>query len=110
MILSLLPVQALRNFLQTRRLKGIRILLIPLTLAVIALLWFTRNITNIFPLGPFVITDTATWSLLTLFTVFIVLSPFALPLTMTPSPIALLDGLTLSLTPFPCLRFPPDPV
>ena len=66
-ILSLLPMPALRNFLQNRRLKGIRILLIPLTLAVIALLWFTRNIplTNIFPLGPFVITDTGTWSLLT---------------------------------------------
>src|SRR5260370_4517258 len=108
MILSLLPVQALRNFLQTRRLKGIRILLIPLTLAVIALLWFTRNITNIFPLGPFVITDTGTLSLLTLFTVFIVLYAFALLLTMTTSPIALIEGLTLLLTPLRWLRLPVD--
>ena len=107
-ILSLLPVPALRNFLQNRRIKGIRILLIPLTLAVIALLWFTRNITNIFPLGPFVITDTGTWSLLTLFTVFIVLYAFALLLTMTTSPIALIEGLTLLLTPLRWLRLPVD--
>src|SRR5207248_6388652 len=107
-ILSLLPVPALRNFLQNRRLKGIRILLIPLTLAIIAFLWFTRNITNIFPLGPFVITDTGTWSLMTLFTVFIVLYAFALLLTMTTSPIALIEGLTMLLTPLRWLSLPVD--
>src|SRR3989440_1969477 len=107
-ILSLLLVPALRNFMQNRRLKGVRIVLIPLTLAVIALLWFTRNITNIFPLGPFVITDTGTWSLLTLFTVFLVLYAFSLLLTMTTSPISLIEGLTLLLTPLRWLRLPVD--
>lgn len=106
-ILSLLPLPALRSLLQNRRLKGIRILLIPLTLAVIAFLWFTRNL-HVFPLGPFIITDTGTWSLMTLFTVFIVLYACALLLTMTTSPIALIEGLTLLLTPLRWLRLPVD--
>lgn len=109
-ILSLLPAPASKNILQNRRIKGIRLLLIPLTLAIIAFLWFTRNIplTRTFPVGPFVVTDTGTWSLMTLFIVFIVLYAFALLLTMTTSPISLIEGLTLLLTPLRWLRLPVD--
>ncbi len=109
-ILSLLPVPSLRNFLQSRRLKRTRILLIPLTLGVITLLWFIRNIplSQTFPFGPFIMTDTGTWALISLFTVFLVLYAFSLLLTMTTSPISLIEGLTLLLTPLRWLRLPVD--
>jgi energy-coupling factor transport system permease protein len=109
-ILSLLPVPALRDFLQGRRLKGARILLIPLTLGVIVLLWFIHTIplSKSFPVGPFIITDTGTWALISLFTVFLVLYAFSLLLTMTTSPISLIEGLTLLLTPLRWLRLPVD--
>lgn len=109
-ILSLLPVPALRNSLQSRRLRPIRIVLIPLTLAAIAVLWFVRNIplTDTFHVGPFIITDTGTWALMTLFTVFLVLYAFALLLTMTTSPISLVEGLTMLLSPLRWLRLPVD--
>ena len=109
-LLFLLPIPALRNLLQSRLHKRIRLLLILLTLAVLALLWFVRNIplTNPFPVGPFVITDTGTWSLLSLFTVFLALYAFSLLLTMTTTPIALIEGMTLLMTPLRWLKLPVD--
>ena len=85
-------------------------LLLLLTLTLMILLWFIRNIPviNTFPLGPFVITDTGTWSLLSLFTVFLALYAFSLLLTMTTTPIALIEGMTLLMTPLRWLKLPVD--
>src|SRR5437660_4962352 len=108
--LLLLPLPAVRSFLQQRRLRSMRALLILLTLGAILVLWFTRNLppSDTFPLGPFVITDTGTWSLLSLFTVFLALYALAVILTMTTSPIALIEGMTRLMTPLRWLRLPVD--
>jgi energy-coupling factor transport system permease protein len=108
--LFFLPIPALQRISQRRWLKRIRIPLILFTLGVIALLWFMRNIPSAatFPIGPFVITDLGVWLLLSFYTVFVVLYIFSLILTMTTTPIALVEGLTILLTPLRWLRLPVD--
>ncbi len=109
-LLSLLPLPALRNLLQRPRVKRMRLPLVLLTLLALALLWFTRNmpLNSTFPVGPFVITDTGVWALLSLFTVFLALFAFSVILTTTTAPIALVEGLTILLTPLRWLRLPVD--
>lgn len=108
-VLFFLPIPALQN-MHRLWLKRIRVPLILVTLGVIVLLWFIRNVppTTTFPVGPFVITDLGVWSLLSFYTVFIVLYIFSLLLTMTTTSIALIEGLTLLLTPLRWLRLPVD--
>jgi energy-coupling factor transport system permease protein len=107
-LLHFLPIPALQKLLQKRRFKRSRIPLILLTLIVIVLLWFTRNIplTNTFPVGPFVITDLGVWLLASFSAVFLALFTFSLLLTMTTAPIALIEGMTLLLTPLRWLKLP----
>lgn len=108
--LFFLPIPALQRISQRHWLKRIRVPLIILTLAAIALLWLIRNIppSATFLVGPFVITDLGVWALLSFYTVFVILYIFALLLTMTTSPIALVEGLTILLTPLRWLRLPVD--
>jgi energy-coupling factor transport system permease protein len=109
-VLFLLPVPALRSFPQRRWFKRILSLLILLTLVVIFLLWLVRDIplSNTFPIGPFVITDQGVWSLASFSAVLLLLYTLSLLLTMTTSPIALIEGLTVLLTPLRWLRLPVD--
>jgi len=108
--LLFLPIPALKNISQHLWLNRMKIPLIVITLAVIVFLWLTHNIppTTTFLVGPFVITDLGVWSLLSISTVFIVLYIFSLLLTMTTSPIALVEGLTMLLTPLRLLKLPVD--
>ncbi|TME59666.1 MAG: hypothetical protein E6I59_15815, partial [Chloroflexi bacterium] len=108
--LFLLPIPALQNISLRSWLKRFRIPLILITLGVIVLLWLIRNIQPgaTFPVGPFVITNLGVWSLFSLYTVFIVLYIFSLLLTMTTTPIALIEGLTMLLTPLRWLKLPVD--
>jgi energy-coupling factor transport system permease protein len=108
--LLFLPMPALKNFSQHLWLNRIKVPLIVITLCIIVLLWFIRNIppATTFLVGPFVITDLGVWSMLSLSTVFIVLYIFSLLLTMTTSPIALVEGLTILLTPLRWLKLPVD--
>ncbi len=109
-LLFLLPLPPLRRLLRHRLLRPIRVLLILLTIVALVTLWFTRNIplSNTFPVGPFVITDLGVWLLVSLSTVFVVLYTFSLLLTMTTPPIALIEGMTILLTPLRWLRLPVD--
>jgi len=100
----------LKNISHHLWLNRMKIPLIVITLAIIVLLWLTHNIspTTTFLVGPFVITDLGVWSFLSISTVFIVLYIFSLLLTMTTSPIALVEGLTMLLTPLRLLKLPVD--
>ena len=108
--LFFLPIPALQNMPQRSWLKRVRLPLILITLGVVVLLWFIRNIPPdaTFPAGPFVITNLGVWSLFSLYTVFIVLYILSLLLTMTTPPIALIEGLTMLLTPLRWLKLPVD--
>src|SRR6266571_6247200 len=109
-LLFFLPLPPLRRILRHRRLRRVRALLILLTIVALVTLWFTRNIplSNTFPVGPFVITNLGVWLLVSFSTVFVVLYTFSLLLTMTTPPIALIEGMTILLTPLRWLRLPVD--
>jgi energy-coupling factor transport system permease protein len=109
-ILSLLPLPAVRSFLHRPISKRTRIIFVVLTMLALAILWLIRNHPPgaTFPVGPFVITDTGTWALMTLFTVFLSLYAFSVILTTTTAPIALIEGLTMLLKPLRWLRLPVD--
>jgi energy-coupling factor transport system permease protein len=105
-----LPFPALQNIPQRHWLKRLKLPLIIITLGIIVLLLFIRNVPSsaTFLVGPFVITQLGVWTLLSFYTVFVVLYMFALLLTMTTSPIALIEGLTILLTPLRWLKLPVD--
>jgi energy-coupling factor transport system permease protein len=109
-ILSLLPLPAVRSFLHRPGSKRTRITFVVLTLLALAILWLIRNYPPgaTFPAGPFVITNTGTWALMSLFTVFLSLYAFSVILTTTTAPIALIEGLTMLLKPLRWLRLPVD--
>ncbi len=108
--LSLLPIEGLHQVMQRRVFKRLRIWFSLLTIVALLTLWFIRNIppARTFPAGPFVITDTGVWSEVTLFTVFLVLYTCSLLLTMTTTPIALIEGTSRLLAPLRRLRLPVD--
>jgi energy-coupling factor transport system permease protein len=62
----------------------------------------------LFTLGPLVITYESVWLLMSVFTVLLVLYALALLLTMTTTPVGLIEGLTLLLAPLRRLRLPVD--
>jgi energy-coupling factor transport system permease protein len=59
-------------------------------------------------LGPILISDTGAWLLISVFSVFLILYALSLLLTITTTPVALVDGLTLLLTPLRRLGLPVD--
>jgi len=111
--LLLLPLPGLRTFRQQRWLRRTRIPLILVTMVVLAFLWFHTFIRDIplsktLPLGPMVITYDTVWLLMTVFTVFLVLYALSLLLTMTTTPVGLIEGMSILLTPLRWLRLPVD--
>lgn len=64
--------------------------------------------TPFFPLGPIVITYDGVWLLMSLFTVFLLLYVFSLLLTMTTTPVVLIEGMTLLINPLRRLGVPVD--
>ena len=62
----------------------------------------------LFRLGPLVITYDSVWLLMSVFTVLLVLYALALLLTMTTTPVGLIEGLTMLLAPLRWLRLPVD--
>lgn len=61
-----------------------------------------------FVLGPLVITQSGVWFQASFFLVLLVLYVLSLLLTMTTSPVALIEGLTMLLSPLRRLRLPVD--
>ena len=109
-LLCLLPLPRIRAMKRQRRFKGIRALLIVLTLGMVILWWVTRDnlAGSALPIGPIVLTYDGVWAEVTIFVVFLTLFACSILLTMTTSPIALIEGLTRLLTPLRWLRLPVD--
>jgi len=109
-VLHLLPIPSLRYFLNHSWLKRLRPSFILLTLLALGILVFTRNVlpNSTFPIGPFLITDQGVWSLVSFYTVFVILYIFALLLITTTPSIALIEGLNALLTPLRWLHLPVD--
>ena len=110
LLVFMLPLPALRGARQRGWFKFARFLFILLTLVAVGFLWIMRRMpsSSNLPIGPIVITYDGVWLEVTLFIVFLVLFAFSLLLTMTTSPIALIEGLTKLLTPLRWLRLPVD--
>ncbi len=94
----------------SRWFRRVRVLLMFLALVAAAFLWVTRHrpFSASFPLGPITFTYDGIWLVFSLFVVFLALFAFSLILTMTTSPIALIEGLTRLMTPLRWLRLPVD--
>ncbi len=109
-VVMLLPFSPIRQAHRARWFRRVRVLLILLSLAAVIFLWVTRDNAPgaTLPLGPFILASDAVWLIFTLFIVFLTLYSFSLVLTMTTSPIALIEGLTLLLTPLRWLSLPVD--
>ncbi len=105
-----LPLPLVRALNRQRWFKRMRVLLFALGLCAAILWWVTRdNPTNsALPIGPIVLTYDGVWAEVTLFVVFLTLFAYSILLTMTTSPIALIEGLTRLLTPLRWLRLPVD--
>jgi len=109
-LVMLIPLPAIRRARRALWFKLLRALLVLLTLVALLFLWVTRDLPPgaALPLGPFVLSSDSVWLIFSLFIVFLSLYSFSLILTMTTSPIALIEGLTLLLTPLRWLRLPVD--
>ncbi len=105
---SLLP--PLRPLWRQRRLKVLKglivIMLVGITLCYLLTMRFPPA--QSFVLGPFFITYSNVWALVSGFVVLLVLFIFSLLLTMTTLPIALVEGMTLLLAPLRRLKLPVD--
>ncbi|GCE21073.1 energy-coupling factor transporter transmembrane component T family protein [Dictyobacter kobayashii] len=108
-ILSWLP--PLRNWCQRHFwLRFIRNLLLLTLLAIPFFFWLTSGFAanHLMTIGPLVITQQGVWLSLVTFVVFCVLFISSMLLTMTTPPIALIEGLTLLLSPLRRLKLPVD--
>ncbi|HKV59486.1 MAG TPA: energy-coupling factor transporter transmembrane component T [Ktedonobacteraceae bacterium] len=109
-LLSLLPLARIRVVKRNRWFKRVRILLIVLAIVALILWWLTRKnaASSALPIGPIVLTYDGVWAEVTIFVVFLTLFACSILLTMTTSPIALIEGLTRLLSPLRWLRLPVD--
>jgi energy-coupling factor transport system permease protein len=109
-LFSLLPLPHIRTMKRQRWYKRIRVLLIVLAIGAALLWWLTRGnaVSSSLPIGPIVLTYDGIWVEITIFVVFLTLFACSILLTMTTSPIALIEGLTRLLTPLRWLRLPVD--
>jgi energy-coupling factor transport system permease protein len=110
LVLHLLPIPSLRYSLNKGWVKRIRLPFVLLTLLALGILLFTSTMPaySTFPIGPFLITDEGVWSLISFYTVLVILYIFALLLITTTTSIALIEGLTALLAPLRWLRLPVD--
>jgi len=105
-----LPIPPLGNLRQYRWLRRITILLALIELIALAFFWFTRHapINGFLSVGPLNITYDGVWLQMSFFVVFLLLYAFSLLLTMTTTPIALVEGMTILMRPLRWLRLPVD--
>jgi len=105
-----LPLPTLRTFYKRRRIKVLRVLIFFAALLAFTLLLLVSGPppTQLLPLGPYIITYGGVWTLMTSLVVLLALLILSLLMTMTTSPIALIEGLTLLLAPLRRLKLPVD--
>jgi energy-coupling factor transport system permease protein len=110
MLLLFLPILSLRHLRKHRWLRRVSLLLVLIELIALVFFWFTRDaaINSTLLVGPVDITYDGVWLEMSFFVVFLVLYAFSLLLTMTTTPIALVEGMTILLTPLRWLRLPVD--
>lgn len=108
LVLSFLP--SLRMLQLQRWLKRLRIPLIFATSVALVFLWLVGNTSpnTPFALGPIRITYAGVWILVSVFVALLVLYGFSVLLTMTTTPVALIEGMTILLSPLRRLRLPVD--
>lgn len=107
-LVSRLPIPALRNVRRQRWFRYSGILLLVITTSILANLWLIHITSATLLIGPIVITYDSIWLLVSAFTFFLVLYTLSLLLTMTTTPVALIEGMTLLMTPLRWLRLPVD--
>ena len=110
LLVLLLPLPTFRTFRQRRWFRGLRVPLIILTVIVVFIfLAIRRSLSaSTFLIGPLHITPDGIWILMSVLLVFLLLYALSLLLTMTTSPIALIEGMTILLSPLRRLKLPVD--
>ncbi len=108
--LLLARVTPLRVIWRTSWLRRVRPLLFLFVIVAGVAWWLVRDVppTQKLPIGPIPITYSGVWSLVSVTVVLLTLYAFSLLLTMTTSPIALIEGLTMLLAPLRRLKLPVD--
>ena len=109
-LFSLLPLPQVRAVRRRRWFKRIRVLMIVLAVGAALLWWLTRRgaAGSVLLIGPIILTYDGVWAEVTIFVVFLTLFALSILLTMTTTPIALIEGLTRLLLPLRWLRLPVD--
>lgn len=110
LLLTRLPVPALRNATFRRLLRRARAVVVWLVviLGTTAIFAYAAQPAYPTPRLAYMITDETFWPSTIFVLLYLVLYPCSLLLTMTTSPIALIEGLTMLLTPLRWLRLPVD--
>jgi energy-coupling factor transport system permease protein len=110
LLVSLLPGPSLRALRRRAWFRFTRFPVLLLTIIALLFLWLTHKspANGLLPLGPIVLTYDGVWYTMAFFVAFLTLYTFSLLLTMTTSPIALIEGLTLLMTPLRWLKLPVD--
>ncbi len=103
-------ITPLRSIWRNLWLRRLRLLFILVLLSIGVFLWVVRDIpaTAHLVIGPLPLTYSGIWSLVSFTVVLLTLYAFSLLLTMTTSPIALIEGLTMLLAPLRRLKLPVD--
>lgn len=108
LLTGLLP--GLRQIWRHRIMKWLRFVFILIVIITVLFLGLTLGTAPNQPLvlGPFLLTEHSVWILMTSFTVFVVLYLSSLLLTMTTLPIALVEAMTILLSPLRRWKWPVD--
>jgi energy-coupling factor transport system permease protein len=110
LVLALWPLPALRRAPFQRGLQRARMVTIVLAFTLIfalAYAYFSQP-TQATPRLAYMLTNDSVWYGGIFFALFLILYPCSLLLTMTTSPVALIEGLTMLLAPLRWLRLPVD--
>lgn len=108
LLLSLLPLwHGVRRNVWFKRIRVLVVLLLLAALITLTLLSAPVATAPLF-IGPYLITYTGVWLLVSVLVALIMLFVCSLLLTMTTSPVALVEGLTMLLTPLRRLKLPVD--
>ena len=93
-----------------KRLKGMRIFLILFLIVVAIFYWLTNGhpLDKPFAIGPLLLTYRGVWVVVATFVVLLALYVSSILLTMTTTPVALIEGMTLLLAPLRRLKLPVD--
>lgn len=104
------PLSGIRQQRWYSLLRKMRVLIVLLAIVIVIVLLYLRNslLGPRLHVGPFVVTYGGTWVVASVFTGLLALYAFSILLTMTTSPIALVEAISLLLHPLRKLRLPVD--